>query len=147
MVAILVHVQYMVLLESQSTLKIVITNVYCLTKSVFRITANSFCSKMKGRWKIIIILLVFVVKNKGDTLNELLISVKNLHDKVDKIGMEQVKTHEKVEQLQTKLNQLSLNVMSMPEMDFNEKIATTTSSLKTLNNKGSPKKTAYSKTL
>ena len=91
---------------------------------------------MKGRWKIIIILLVFVVKNKGDTMNELLISVKNLHDKVDKIGMEQVKTHEKVEQLQTKLNQLlSLNVKSMPEMDFNEKIATTTSSLTTLSNK------------
>ena len=90
---------------------------------------------MKGRWKIITILLVFVVKNKGDTMNELLISVKNLHDKVDKIGMEQVKTHEKVEQLQTKLNQLSLNVRSMPEMDFNEKIATTTSSLKILSNK------------
>ena len=90
---------------------------------------------MKGRWKIIIILLVFVVKNKGDTMNELLISVKNLHDKVDKIGMEQVKTHEKVEQLQTKLSQLSLNVMSRPEMDFNEKIATTTSSLKILSNK------------
>ena len=68
-------------------------------------------------------------------MNELLISVKNLHDKVDKIGMEQVKTHEKVEQLQTKLNQLSLNVKSMPEMDFNEKIATTTSSLKILSNK------------
>ena len=69
-------------------------------------------------------------------MNELLISVKNLHDKVDKIGMEQVKTHEKVEQLQTKLNQLlSLNVKSMPEMDFNEKIATTTSSLTTLSNK------------
>ena len=68
-------------------------------------------------------------------MNELLNSVKNLHDKVDQIGMDQVKTHERVEQLQTKLNLLSLNVKSMPEIDFNEKIATTTSSLTTLDNK------------
>ena len=68
-------------------------------------------------------------------MNELLNSVKNLHDKVDQIGMDQVKTHERVEQLQTKLNLLSLNVKSMPEIDFKEKIATTTSSLTTLDNK------------
>ena len=68
-------------------------------------------------------------------MNELLNSVKNLHDKVDQIGIDQVKTHERVEQLQTKLNLLSLNVKSMPEIDFKEKIATTTSSLTTLDNK------------
>ena len=106
-----------------------------ITKSIFRITPNFFCSKMKGRWEIIIILLAFVGRNKGDTMNELLNSVKNLHDKVDQIGMDQVKTHERVEQLQTKLNLLSLNVKSMPEIDFKEKIATTTSSLTTLDNK------------
>ena len=91
--------------------------------------------KTKGRWKIIVILLLFVVKVKGDITNELLVLVKNLHDKVDQIGIEQVRTHEKVEQLQTELNQLRFAVKSKPENDFIEKFSTSTSSLKTLNHK------------
>ena len=91
--------------------------------------------KTKGRWKIIVILLSFVVKVKGDIMNELLVLVKNLHEKVDQIGIEQVRTHEKVEQLQTELNQLRFAVKSKPENDFIEKFSTSTSSLKTLNHK------------
>ena len=91
--------------------------------------------KTKGRWKIIVILLLFVVKVKGDITNELLVLVKNLHEKVDQIGIEQVRTHEKVEQLQTELNQLRFAVKSKPENDFIEKFSTSTSSLKTLNHK------------
>ena len=91
--------------------------------------------KTKGRWKIIVILLLFVVKVKGDIMNELLVLVKNLHEKVDQIGIEQVRTHEKVEQLQTELNQLRFAVKSKPENDFIEKFSTSTSSLKTLNHK------------
>ena len=92
--------------------------------------------KTKGRWKIIVILFAFVVvRVKGDNLNELLSLVKNLHEKVDQIGMEQVKTHEKVEQLETELNQLRLAVKSKPENDFNENVSSTTSSLTMLNHK------------
>ena len=91
--------------------------------------------KTKGGWKIIVILFAFVVRVKGDDLNELLSLVKNLHEKVDQIGMEQVKTHEKVEQLETELNQLRLAVKSKPENDFNENVSSTTSSLTMLNHK------------
>ena len=91
--------------------------------------------KTKGRWKIIVILLSFVVKVKGDIMNELLVLVKNLHEKVDQIGIEQVRTHEKVEQLQTELNQLRFAVKSKPENDFIENFLTSTSILKTLNHK------------
>ena len=89
----------------------------------------------KGGWKIIVILFAFVVRVKGDNLNELLSLVKNLHEKVDQIGMEQVKTHEKVEQLETELNQLRLAVKSKPENVFYEKVSATTSNLTMLNHK------------
>ena len=76
--------------------------------------------KTKGGWKIIVILFAFVARVKGDNLNELLLLVKNLHEKVDQIEMEQVRIHAKVEQLETELNQLRLAVKSKPENDFNE---------------------------
>ena len=91
--------------------------------------------KTKGGWKIIVILFAFVARVKGDNLNELLLLVKNLHEKVDQIEMEQVRTHAKVEQLETELNQLRLAVKSKPENDFNENVSSTTSSLTMLNHK------------
>ena len=91
--------------------------------------------KTKGGWKIIVILFAFVGRVKGDNLNELLLLVKNLHEKVDQIGMEQVKTHEKVEQLEAELNQLRLAVKSKPENVFYEKVSSTTSNLTMLNHK------------
>ena len=91
--------------------------------------------KTKGGWKIIVILFAFVLRVKGDNLDELLSSVKNLHEKVDQIETEQGRTHEKVEQLEAELNQLRLAVKSKPENDFNENVSSTTSSLTMLNHK------------
>ena len=91
--------------------------------------------KTKGGWKIIVILFAFVARVKGDNLNELLLLVKNLHEKVDQIEMEQVRTHAKVEQLETELNQLRLAVKSKPENDFNENVSSTTFSLTMLHHK------------
>ena len=47
------------------------------------------------------ILLALVAEVDCDVFNELLTSVKILHDKVDQISMEQIRTNEKVDQLQT----------------------------------------------
>jgi len=65
---------------------------------------------MKGRWKTFTIIFLIFVKVNCDIMNELLMSVKSLHDKVDQIGKDQVRANEKVEQLQTQLNNLSLDV-------------------------------------
>jgi len=73
---------------------------------------------MNRRIKTIIIFLSLTVKVECDMFNELLVSVKKLHDKMDK-------TNEKVEKLQNDLNILSI--------DCNEKLSTTSSSLKSLN--------------
>ena len=73
---------------------------------------------MNRRIKTIIIFLSLTVKVECDIFDELLVSVKKLHDKMDK-------TNEKVEQLQNDLNILSI--------DCNEKLSTTSSSLKSLN--------------
>ena len=81
--------------------------------------------KMKGRWKIIVIFLSLTVKVECDIFDELLVSVKNLHDKIDKIDLEQTKTHEKVDQLQNDFNNLRI--------DCNENFSTTSSSLTSLN--------------
>ena len=91
--------------------------------------------KTKGGWKIIVILFAFVARVKGDNLNELLLLFKNLHERVDQIEMEQVRTHAKVEQLETELNQLRLAVKSKPENDFNENVSSTTFSLTMLHHK------------
>ena len=91
--------------------------------------------KTKGGWKIIVILFAFVLRVKGDNLNELVSSVKILHEKVDQLEIEQGRTHEKVEQLEAELNQLRLAVKSKPENDFNENVSSTTSSLTMLNHK------------
>ena len=97
---------------------------------------------MKDRWKTIIILVSFAMKVECDVFNELLLSVKNLHDKVDKIsdlvvqnGLEQIRTNKKVEQLQTDLKILSLELKLKQGIDFNDKLALNNSSPTTLTNK------------
>ena len=98
--------------------------------------------KMKDCWKTFIFLVSFAVKVECDVFNELLLSVKNLHEKVDKIsdmvvqnGMEQIRTNEIVEQLQTDLKNLSLELKLKQGIDFNDKLALNNSSPKTLTNK------------
>ena len=81
--------------------------------------------KMKGRWKTIVIFLSLTVKVECDMFNELLVSVKNLHTKIDKIDSEQTKTNGKIDQLQSDLNNLKI--------DCNENFSTTSLSLTSLN--------------
>ena len=95
---------------------------------------------MKTRWRTVMVLLALVVRVDCDIFGELLLSVQKLHDKVDNIGLEQIKTNEKVlqtadivEQLQSDLNKLSSDVNSNPANDCNEKFETTSSSLTALN--------------
>ena len=90
--------------------------------------------KMKIRWKALVVLLALVTRIECDNFDELLSSVKNLHDKVDKIGLEQIKTNEKVDQLQSDLNNLSLEANSNQANDCNEKFEITSSSITAVNN-------------
>ena len=95
---------------------------------------------MKTRWKTVLVLLALVVRVDCDIFGELLLSVKKLHDKVDKIGLELIRTNEevvqsteKIDQLQFDLNTLSLEVNSNPANGCNEKFAKTSSSITSLN--------------
>ena len=91
-------------------------------------------SKMKIRWKALLVLHALVARVECDNFDELLSSVKNLHDKVDKIGLEQIKTNEKVDQLQSDLNNLSLEANSNQANDCNEKFEIISSIIAAVNN-------------
>ena len=60
--------------------------------------------------------------------------IRELYKKVDKISLQQVNTNEKVGQLKTKLNNLSLEINSKSENYCNEKFSSTTSSISLLKN-------------
>jgi len=57
------------------------------------------------KWFIGIILILYVSRVECDIFGELLMSVKNLHDKVDKISLEQETNREKISQMQEANNE------------------------------------------
>jgi len=67
--------------------------------------------KIWRHWKILLMILSFGVRAKCDALDDLVISVlKLLHEKVDKISLEQVRTNEKVDQLQSQIESLESKI-------------------------------------
>ena len=76
----------------------------------------------KERLKIITIILTLVVKTECDFFGELRMSIKILQDSVDQISLEQIRTNEKVDKLQSEVKSLSLDMTSRLETldDLNE---------------------------
>jgi len=88
---------------------------------------------MTGEWRTILFLLVQIMRIDCDIFGELLMSVKNLHDKVDKISFEQTKTNEKVKELRDDFMSFNLEIKSKPEIDFDEKFSLTMTSITAMN--------------
>ena len=57
----------------------------------------------KERWKKIFVILTLVIRAESDFIGELQVSIQNLQATVDKISMENAKTIEKFDQLQSDL--------------------------------------------
>ena len=67
--------------------------------------------KINRLLKIIIIFLSLTVRVECDMFNELLVSVKKLHDKMNKIDFELTKTNKKVDKVQNDLNMMQVALL------------------------------------
>ena len=76
---------------------------------------------MKRRLKAIFILFALVVNVECDIFGELLLTVKHIHDKVEKISNEQIRTNEKVDQLKTEL-QKKVDKIGVEQVNISEKV-------------------------
>ena len=79
--------------------------------------------KGKVRLKIIAIFLMVAGVNCADFLDELKVSLVRLQDTVDKISLEQIKTNQKVDQLEEKIGKLGTKVIKVEDLnETNKKI-------------------------
>ena len=76
---------------------------------------------MKRGLKAIFILFALVVNVECDIFGELLLTVKHIHDKVEKISNEQIRTNEKVDQLKTEL-QKNVDKIGIEQVNLSEKV-------------------------
>ena len=71
--------------------------------------------RIQGRWKILLIILLPVVKTNCDTLEDLVLSLQTLNDKVDSLRLDQQIIIEKVDQLQNGQNALENKFKKLEE--------------------------------
>ena len=76
---------------------------------------------MKRGLKAIFILFALVVNVECDIFGELLLTVKHIHDKVEKISNEQIRTNEKVDQLKTEL-QKNVDKIGIEQVNLSDKV-------------------------
>ena len=117
-------------------------NLYIL-KTVKQITPSGRQNTVKmideEILKIISIILTLVVRAESDFIGELQVSIQNLQDAVDKISLENAKTIEKVDKLQSDITLMKeANSRSFENVDekldqFDEKFSSTSLSISSLN--------------